>query len=52
MAAVGFCDFGSASLPGRLGGVTLAGASEAPLPVLPDPFPAPGVLVDPPDGLF
>ena len=48
MAAVGFCDWGSASLPGRLGGVTLTGASEAPLPVWPDPFPVPGVLVDPP----
>ena len=52
MAAVGFCDFGSASLPGRLGGVTLTGASEAPLPVLPDPLLVPGVLVDPPDALF
>ena len=52
MAAVGFCDFGSASLPGRLGGVTLTGASEAPLPVLPDPLPALGVLVDPLDALF
>ena len=48
MAAVGFCDFGSASLPGRLGGVMPTGASEAPLPVLPDPLPVPGVLVDPP----
>ena len=48
IAAVGFCDFGSASLPGRLGGVTPTGASEAPLPVLPDPLPVPGVLVDPP----
>ena len=48
MAAVGFCDFGSASLPGRLSGVMLTGASEAPLPVLPDPLPVPGVLVDPP----
>ena len=48
MAAVGFCDWGSASLPGRLGGVTPTGASEVPLPVLPDPLPVPGVLVDPP----
>ena len=48
MAAVGFCDFGSASLLGRLSGVMLTGASEAPLPVLPDPLPVPGVLVDPP----
>ena len=47
MAAVGFCDWGSASLPGRLGGVTLTGASEAPLPVWPDPFPVPGEPFDP-----
>ena len=47
MAAVGFCDWGSASLPGRLGGVTLTGVSDAPLPVLPDPFPVPGEPFDP-----
>ena len=52
MAAVGFCDFGSASLPGRLGGVTLTGASDAPLPVWPDPFPVPGEPFDPPVAPF
>ena len=52
MAAVGFCDFGSASLPGRLGGVTLTGASEAPLPVLPDPFPVPWEPFFPPAAPF